>query len=90
MLDLIKDNPLTTGTLATAFPDLHRCTVMQHLAVLERAGLVIAERRGRARYNHLNALPIRDIHERWIGDYAAHAAEMLARIRDKAEGRSRA
>jgi len=54
---------------------------MQHLKVLEDADLVIAVRRGRERWNHLNALPIRDIADRWIGPYAAVAAERLATLR---------
>ena len=49
MLDLMKDNPRTTGALCDAFPDLDRCTVMQHLKVLEDADLVISRREGRER-----------------------------------------
>ena len=49
MLDLLKDEPLTTGMLCARFPELDRCTVMQHLGVLEGAGLVVAERRGGCR-----------------------------------------
>lgn len=81
MLDALKGGPQTTGMLCALLPELDRCTVMQHLGVLESAGLVIAERRGRERWNHLDALPIHAIHERWIGPYAAYAASMLARLR---------
>ena len=81
MLDALKGGPQTTGMLCALLPELDRCTVMQHLGVLESAGLVIAERRGRERWNHLDALPIHAIHERWIGPYAAYAAAMLARLR---------
>ena len=81
MLDALREGPLTTGALCALVPDLDRCTVMQHLGVLEGAGLVIAERRGRERWNHLDALPIHGIHERWIGPYAAYAAHMLGRLR---------
>ena len=51
ILDALRDLPLTTGALCTQFPDLDRCTVMQHLKVLESADLIIAERRGRERWN---------------------------------------
>ncbi|PKQ00336.1 MAG: transcriptional regulator [Alphaproteobacteria bacterium HGW-Alphaproteobacteria-13] len=81
ILDDLKDQPLTTGALCGHFPDIDRCTVMQHLKVLEEAGLVIAERRGRTRWNHLNAMPIQDIHDRWIGPHAAAATARLARFR---------
>ena len=85
ILDDLRDQPLTTGTLVAHFPDLDRCTVMQHLGVLEEAGLLIAERRGRERWNHLNPLPIHDIHERWIGPHAAGAVEKLARLKQQLE-----
>ena len=37
LLDLLKERPRTTGELCARFPGLDRCTVMQHLAVLEDA-----------------------------------------------------
>jgi DNA-binding transcriptional ArsR family regulator len=46
ILDVLRDQPLTTGTLCAQFPELDRCTVMQHLKVLEAADLIIAERKG--------------------------------------------
>ena len=85
LLDLLRAEPLTTGSLCDLLPELDRCTVMQHLGVLEAAGLVIAERRGRERWNHLDALPIHAIHERWIGPYAAYAAAMLSRLKHTVE-----
>lgn len=83
--DLLKAEPLTTGMLCDRLPEIDRCTVMQHLKVLEDAGLVVAEKRGRERWNHLDALPIHAIHERWIGPYAAHAANMLSRLKSQVE-----
>ena len=86
ILDEIKDRPLTTGDLCARFPALDRCTVMQHLKVLESADLVIPKREGRERSNHLNALPIKHIHDRWIGPYAAKAVEVLDRLKSDLEG----
>lgn len=85
ILDLLKDEPQTTGALCAQFPDLDRCTVMQHLKVLEEAGLVIVQRRGRERWNHLNPLPIKHIHDRWIGPYAARAVGLLDRLKTDLE-----
>jgi DNA-binding transcriptional ArsR family regulator len=85
ILDDLKDQPLTTGSLCAHFPDLDRCTVMQHLKILEAADLLIAERRGRERWNHLNAIPIQDIHDRWIGPHAAAASARLARFKQTVE-----
>ena len=85
ILDDLRDHPLTTGTLVAHFPELDRCTVMQHLKVLEEAGLVIAVRRGRERWNHLNPLPIHEVHERWIGPHAAGAVARLAMLKHDLE-----
>jgi DNA-binding transcriptional ArsR family regulator len=85
ILDLLKDEPQTTGALCAQFPDLDRCTVMQHLKVLEEAALVIVQRKGRARWNHLNPLPIKHIHDRWIGPYAARAVGLLDRLKSDLE-----
>jgi DNA-binding transcriptional ArsR family regulator len=86
LLDALKDNPLTTGALCERFNDIDRCTVMQHLGVLEEADLIIVRRAGRERWNHLNPMPIRDIHERWIGPYAAYAVEKLAVLKQQLGG----
>jgi DNA-binding transcriptional ArsR family regulator len=90
ILDLLKDAPRTTGELCRRFEaSLDRCTVMQHLGVLERAELIIARREGRHRWNYLNAAPFKDIYDRWISSYAAPAMDLLARLkRDLEEGRS--
>lgn len=81
MLDALKDGAKTTGALCEAFDDMDRCTVMQHLKVLEEAGLVVARREGRERWNHLDALPIKRIHDRWISEYAGHALSILDRLK---------
>ena len=85
ILDDLKDQPLTTGTLVAHFPELDRCTVMQHLKVLEEADLVIPIRMGRERCNHLTVAPIHDIHERWIGPHAAQATARLAKLKRELE-----
>lgn len=85
ILDALKSGPRTTGMVCDLLPEYDRCTVMQHLKVLEEAALVVVERRGRERWNHLDALPIHAIHERWIGPYAAYAASMLSRLKRRSE-----
>ncbi len=57
MLDLLWQAPRTTGEVAVRFPKLSRFAVMQHLGVLEAARLVLVERAGRQRFNHLNVAP---------------------------------
>jgi len=81
ILDLLKKRERTTGELCKHFRKLDRCTVMQHLAVLEKAKLVIVKRDGRLRWNYLNALPIKEIYDRWISSYATPAVNLLARMK---------
>lgn len=85
ILDLLRDQPRTTGELCEHFPEIDRCTVMQHLGVLENAGLVIVKREGRHRWNYIDPVPIKEIHDRWIGDYARGAVEILSRMKREME-----
>ncbi|MDX2357765.1 metalloregulator ArsR/SmtB family transcription factor [Dietzia sp. PP-33] len=77
MLDALKDSPRTTGELCALFPENDRTTVLQHLRVLEGADLVTGRRIGRERHLSLAPLPIKRIHDRWIGDYARAAVNLL-------------
>lgn len=85
MLDLLQRGRMSTTDIASHFPDLDRCTVMQHLGVLERADLLIVKREGRIRWNYLNPLPIKAIHDRWISPHARRAVDLLARMKQEME-----
>ena len=85
LLDAMKDGSRTTGQLCEAEPSLDRCTVMQHLKILEAADLIIVRREGRERWNHLNAMPIKAVHDRWIAPYARQAVAMLEDLKKRAE-----
>lgn len=85
ILDLLKDEALTTGDICKQLEPLDRCTVMQHLGVLEKAGLVFTQKKGRYKWNYLNAVPIREIYDRWINKYASPSVEMLTRLKSDLE-----
>ncbi|MBN9165720.1 MAG: transcriptional regulator [Myxococcales bacterium 68-20] len=88
ILDLLKDAPRTTGELCAHFAgSLDRCTVMQHIGVLEKADLVIARREGRHRWNYLNAAPFKEIYDRWISSYATAAVDLLVKMKRDMEGK---
>ncbi len=87
ILDFLKDEPKTTGDVCAKFNELDRCTVMQHLGVLERAGLIFVKREGRHRWNYLNVVPIREIYDRWINQYASPSVEILATMKHDLESR---
>jgi uncharacterized protein YndB with AHSA1/START domain len=80
LLDLLRDGPRTTGDLAARLPEVSRYAVMQHLGVLEDAGLVVVERRGRQRFNHVNAAPLRRAYERWVHRFADDLASEFAAL----------
>lgn len=77
MLDALRESPRTTGGLCELFPDLDRTTVLQHLRVLEHADLVTGRKVGRERHLSLAPLPIKRLHDRWIGEYARAAVDLL-------------
>ncbi|OLD56614.1 transcriptional regulator [archaeon 13_1_40CM_2_52_13] len=86
ILDLLKVRGRTTGEVCEHFKQLDRCTVMQHLRALEKADLLIVRRDGRLRWNYINPLPIKELHDRWISSYADSAVDLLARMKRKIEG----
>jgi DNA-binding transcriptional ArsR family regulator len=85
MLDILKLSPgLGVGEVAQEF-DVSRIAVMNHLAVLEKAGLIVSEQEGRTRRLYLNAVPIQLIHERWTTEYSAQWAGRMSAIKFMAE-----
>ena len=79
----------SVNELAAAFADeMTRYGVMKHLGVLENAGLVVTRRVGREKHHYLNAVPIRQIHDRWIGKYAERRASALVGLKRHVEEKS--
>jgi len=66
--------------------EMSRYGVMKHLRVLEGAGLVVTRRSGREKLHYLNPVPIRLIHDRWIGKYAEHRVSALVDLKHALEG----
>jgi uncharacterized protein YndB with AHSA1/START domain/DNA-binding transcriptional ArsR family regulator len=84
ILDLLRDGPRTTGQLAEAF-EVSRFAVMKHLGVLEEAGVDLVRRRGRQRWNHLNAVPLRRAYDHWVRPLADRWATSLTALQRTAE-----
>lgn len=76
---------MTTGELVGLFPDLSRFAVMQHIGVLKEGNLVISHKEGRRTLNHLNPIPIQQIHERWVSRYQRPWAETLVALKHELE-----
>lgn len=62
-----------------------RQAMSKHLAVLEAAGLVVTDWRGRDKLHYLNAVPIQEISERWLDKYAARRAGAVTDLKNKLE-----
>lgn len=80
ILDLLRAGPRTTGDVARQFPQLSRYAVMKHLGLLETANLVLVRRKGRERWNHLNAVPLREVYERWVSSLEDQWAASIMQI----------
>lgn len=88
ILDLLRDEPRTTGAICEELLWLNRCTVMQHLGVLEKARLIISKKEGRNRWNYLDVSPIQHFHERWIKAFATPSASLLGKLQRDLEASS--
>lgn len=85
ILDIVKDKPGCSVVHVCRFFDVSRIAIMKHLAVLEKAGLIISEKRGRTRELYFNATPIQMIHERWTTEYSAMWAGRLTEFKRNVE-----
>jgi uncharacterized protein YndB with AHSA1/START domain len=68
---LFERDGQTLGELCGHLPEMTRFGVMKHLGVLEEAELVTTLKVGREKRHFLNPVPIRLVHDRWIGKFAA-------------------
>jgi DNA-binding transcriptional ArsR family regulator len=66
--------------------EMTRFGVMKHLRILEEAGLVLTRKVGRRKLHYLNPVPIRLIHDRWIGKYTARRSDALVALKAQLEG----
>jgi len=78
----------TSNEMDNAFQALANATrrvILDNLAVLEKAELVVSQKEGRVRRLYLNVMPIQMIYERWTDEYQAHWASKLSQIKYAAE-----
>ena len=78
LLDLLFAREGQTLTELESAVEMTRYGVMKHLRVLEEADLVVTRRSGREKLHFLNAVPIREVHDRWIDKYTErHVAALI-------------
>jgi len=78
--ELFADDGQTLAAL-TARHAMTRIAVAKHLKILEEAGLVVTRRRGREKLHFLNPVPIRLVHDRWVGKYTEQWVAGLAGLK---------
>ncbi len=82
--ELFREDGQTLSALEARLT-MTRFGVMKHLRILEEAGLVVTRRRGREKLHFLNAVPIRLVHDRWTGKYAAPWTAALSNLKHELE-----
>jgi DNA-binding transcriptional ArsR family regulator/uncharacterized protein YndB with AHSA1/START domain len=87
ILDILKESPKTTGELNEYFPEVSRYAIMKHLTILEEGNLVVVRREGKYRCNFLNAIPLQEMHNRWVGKYMHPTANSLLNLRSIVENK---
>jgi DNA-binding transcriptional ArsR family regulator len=85
--ELFKQDGQTLSALEQRLP-MTRFGVMKHLKLLEQAGLVTTQKRGREKLHFLNPVPIRIIHDRWVRKYAEPWAAGLSEMKRDLEQQS--
>ncbi|WP_199240921.1 ArsR/SmtB family transcription factor [Naasia lichenicola] len=81
---LFLTDGLSVSELERELP-MSRFGVAKHLRVLEEANLITVRTVGRERRSHLNRIPIRQIHDRWIDKYTEPATAALVRLKRQLE-----
>jgi len=84
---LFERDGRTLGELV-AEVDMTRFGVMKHLRVLEEAGLIVTRRSGREKLHHLNPVPIRLVHDRWVSKFAEPWVAALSGLKHELEART--
>ena len=85
LLDLLFAREGQTLTELESAVQMTRYGVMKHLKVLEEAGLVVTRRSGREKLHFLNAVPIREVHDRWIDKYTERHVAALVDLKHELE-----
>lgn len=78
---LFERDGQTLAELCAALPEMTRFGVMKHLGVLEGAGLISTRRSGREKRHYLDPVPIRFVHDRWTGKFAASIVGPMAALK---------
>jgi uncharacterized protein YndB with AHSA1/START domain len=82
---LFVEDGQTLGDLSELLPQMTRFGVMNHLSVLEEAGLVTTHKVGRRKLHYLNPVPIQMVQERWITKYTERKVRTMTQLKSELE-----
>ena len=87
MLDSLRATPGQSLQDLAEQCEMTRFGVMKHLAVLEEANLIVAHKKGRFKFHYLNALPLQEAIDRWVGPLLEQtAARAVLDLKSNLEG----
>ena len=81
---LYAKNGQTLGDFCAGL-QMTRQAVTKHLRILEEANLIAIEWRGREKLHYLNAVPIHQLAERWIGKFERDRLRALNDLKTRLE-----
>lgn len=85
LLDMLhEDNGQTLSSLCEHM-EMARQSVTQHLQLLEDANLVAVVWHGREKLHYLNAVPLNEIHSRWISKFERGRLSALGNLKKRLE-----
>lgn len=85
LLDRLHERDGQTLTELCADLDMSRQAVTQHLDILEAAHLVVTTWRGREKLHFLNAVPLQEIYDRWIGKFERSRVRAMRELKRRLE-----
>jgi DNA-binding transcriptional ArsR family regulator len=90
LLDALRSEDGQTMTRLCELLDMTRQSVAQHLDVLAAANLVATAWKGREKLHFLNAVPLQEIHDRWISRFEQPRLKALGDLKRRLERESNA
>lgn len=81
LLDRLFEGPGQTLSDLCQGLAMSRQSVSRHLGILEAAGLVVTEWRGREKYHFLNPMPIAEVSDRWIDKYSKARTDAIITLK---------
>jgi DNA-binding transcriptional ArsR family regulator len=82
---LASKGSLSAGALADSVAEISRPAVSRHLRILRECGLVAVERTGKEQRYVIDEMPIIEVRDRWMAQFAGKQVKSLKRLRRRVE-----